>query len=177
MARKPDNGPSLGYRSIPEQAAGRKTPRRPPHLMALDRHAADILAAVLAEIEALKQVGTALEDGASPRLAGLRDLGIPYRPDDWFDGPLSWAHRKAYSRAAVRLASAGLVLRITQPKRDRVTHLQLTGAGLRRALRLVGRRADLAAIAEGLGRTAWGKGLAAGLTAGRRPPSCNLSTE
>jgi len=137
--------------------------------MVLDRHAADILAAVLAEIEALKHLGTALEEGASPRLAGLRDVGIAYRPDDWFGGPLSGARRKAYSRAAARLEGAGLLLRITEPNRDRVTHLQLTAAGLRRALRLVGPRADLAAIAEGLGRTTWGRELAAGLTPRRRP--------
>jgi len=139
--------------------------------MVLDRHAADVLVAVLAEIEALKHLGTALEDGASPRLTRVRDLGIPYRPDDWFDGPLSGARRKSYSRAAARLEGAGLLLRITEPNPDRVTHLQLTAAGLRRALRLVGPRADLAAIAEGLGRTTWGKELAAGLTAGRRPQS------
>jgi len=141
--------------------------------MALGRHAADILAAVLAEIEALRQLGIALEAGASRRLAQLRDLGIPYRPDDWFGGPLNWARRKAYSRAAARLEGAGLLLRITEPNRDRVTHVQLTAAGLRRALRLVGPRADLAAVAEGLGRTTWGKELAAGLTPRRRPESRN----
>ena len=176
MAREPDNAPSLGHKPVPEQAGGGNTARRSPRALALDRHAADILAAVLAEVEALKDLGRALEEGTSRRLAELRDLGIPYRPDDWFGGPLSWACRKAYSRAAVRLEAAGLIVRITQPKRDRVTHLQLTAAGLRRALRLVRRRADPTAVAEGLGRTTWGKQLAAGLTAGRCSPSRDPST-
>ena len=144
----------------PGEPLGGKTPRRSLQAIPLDADGVDILVAVLAEIEALPYLGTELEAGATRSLAELRDVGIPYRPGDWFGGPLSPARRKAYSRAATRLEDAGLVLRVTEPNRDRVTHLQPTAAGLRRAMRLVGRRADLAAIAEGLRRTAWGGHLA-----------------
>ena len=56
MGCKPDNGPPLGNKPVPEQVGVRRTPGGSARAMVLDRHAADILAAVLAEIEALKHL-------------------------------------------------------------------------------------------------------------------------
>ena len=170
MTQNRNTGRGLPSQSMSEMAAG---VRPTADSVALDVYATDILAAVLAGIETLPEVDAGLEGGATRWLAKLRDLGVPYQPDDWFDGPLSCARRKAYSRAAMRLEGAGLILRITQPNRDRVTHLQLTAAGLRRALRMVGSSANRAAVAEGLRRTTWGRELAVNLTVNRRPQAGN----
>ena len=59
--------------------------------------------------------------------------------------------------------------KITEPRRDRVTHLQLTTLGLRLALSRAGRHADRSAITEGLRLTRWGKDLAVNLSAGKKP--------
>jgi len=130
---------------------------------ALDPYAQRILRALLGETEALLALGLELERGECPALAALRDLGIPYRPAEWAGAPLTGARRKAFSRAAARLEAAGLVSRVTEENRDRVHCLRLTPAGLRWGLQLVGRRADRAALAEGLRRTTWGKAVAAAL--------------
>ena len=132
-------------------------------------HAEKILFGVLAEIEALPIFGPALTRGATPELVQIRDNGIPYRPAEWYGIPLDCAERQAYSRAAIRLEAHGVLRRITEPRRDRVTHLQLTATGLRLALSRAGRRADRSAIAEGLRLTRWGKDLAANISAGKKP--------
>ena len=104
-----------------------------------------------------------------PELVQMRDNGIPYRPAEWYGIALDCAERQAYSRAAMRLEAYGVLRRITEPRRDRVTHLQLMPLGLRLALRLAGRRADRSAIAEGLRLTRWGKDLAASIPANKNP--------
>ncbi len=142
------------------------TPLRIVTAAVMGEYVKRIMVALLAEIEALRDLGPTLEEGTTRGLADLRDLGIPYGPANWSDVPLSAASRKAYSRATARLERVGLVSRVPETRRDRVTHLRLTPAGLRWALALVGRRADRAALAEGLRRTTWGQELAAALTAG-----------
>ena len=135
----------------------------------VNEFAEKILFGVLAEIETLPMLRSALTQGATPELVGLRDTGIPYRPAEWYGVALDCAARQSYSRAAIRLEAHGVLRRITEPRRDRVTHLQLTATGLRLALSRAGRRADRSAIAEGLRLTRWGKDLAANLSAGKKP--------
>ena len=131
-----------------------------PPTVHLNDKAKGILTAVLAEIEALGRWEES--DGQTvwrPReLTALRHVGVPYRPAAWFGGPLGCAQRQAYSRAVRRLDRAGLVWLIRQRRRDRVSYLQLTAAGLRWAL--AGSRVDHTALAEGLRRTVWGADLA-----------------
>ena len=139
----------------------------------VNEYAEKILFGVLGEIEALPILEPMLTQGATPELVQMRDNGIPYRPAEWYGVPLDCAARQAYSRAAMRLEACGVLRRITEPRRDRVTHLQLTAFGLRLALSRAGRRADRSAIAEGLRLTRWGKNLAANLSAGKKPVKDN----
>jgi hypothetical protein len=125
---------------------------------ARDRH---LLLAALAEIEALAELDESLENAPDPGLAALVRVGIPYRPDGWFGETLCPACRKACSRALRRLERAGLMRLLTEPRRNRVTHVQLTPTGIRRAIELAGDATDRVAIIEGLQRTAWGADLAA----------------
>jgi len=125
-----------------------------------DRDADAILLAVLAEIEAFGELAERVARGADPGVVAMRNAGVPYRPAAWFSEPLAVARHKAYSRATERLEGEGLVRRITGERGRRVSRVQLTGAGLVRALELAGPGADRAAVAEGLRRTAWGGPLA-----------------
>lgn len=125
----------------------------------LDSHAQGLLLALLAEIEALGELHEALLDAPDVDLACLRQVGIPYRPTAWFRPRLTAARRQSLSRAARNLERAGLLRRILEPQRERVTHLQLTAQGLATALHLAGPQANPVTVLAGLERTAWGEPL------------------
>jgi len=137
-------------------------PRFCPRAIRLNDKARAILNALLDEIETLgRREQTEREEVAwAGEYGDFRRVGVPYRPAVWFGGPLRWAARKAYSRAAKRLDWAGLVWRIMHRRCDRVAYLQLTALGLRRALQLRGPGVDRTALAEGLRGTVWGADLA-----------------
>ena len=130
----------------------------PPKLPA---PADEILLAVLAEIEALAVIEPHREIATDPALAPMLSMGIPYQPGQWRNHPPGVSERQALSRAVRRLEQVGLLVRVTEPHRDRVTHLRPTAAGLQRALQLAGSQADPAAVAVGLRETSWGRQLAA----------------
>jgi hypothetical protein len=122
-------------------------------LMQIDRDGNRVLLQVLAEIEVFSTIDLLFET-KHPYVEGVQRLGIPYRPAIWFGGPLSGSRRKAISRATTKLAVRGLVKRMTQNRRDRVTHLRLTRAGFRRAIDLAG-EFDLGQMVESLARIDW----------------------
>lgn len=125
----------------------------------INRHQRDILLAMLAELEVLGSRTQHELRNANTHLVDMRNHGIPYTPDDWFESPLPAARRKALSRAAQCLESRGLLIRLTETNRNRVTHLLPTLDGLLRAIRLTS-QADFISIIAGLQRTAWGGRLA-----------------
>jgi hypothetical protein len=125
----------------------------------ISEHARKLLRAVLIEIESLPAFGHDLPNGRTLELRAIRDKGIPYRPSTWNGAPLNDTERQAYSRAALQLQMYGLLERITEQHRDRVTHVRLTDKGLRLALRLAGRDIDRSAHIEGLRLTNWGREL------------------
>jgi hypothetical protein len=130
----------------------------------VNEYARSILLSVLVEIEGLPRLGDALKRGVTWELKQVRDQGIEYKPAKWNGVPLDEAQRQAYSRAVLHLEKFGIVQRITERHRNRVTHVQPTARGLRLALRLVGRSADRLVIADGLRLTNWGKELAVGIS-------------
>jgi hypothetical protein len=140
-------------------------------------HARNLLRAVLIEIEWLPVFGADLSSGRTLELKGIRDRGIPYAPAKWDAAPLSDAERQACSRATLQLQGLGLLERITEPRRDRVTHVRPTASGLRLALQLAGPDADRLAIREGLGLTTWGKELADGMQTEPCPNSADAPDE
>jgi hypothetical protein len=117
-----------------------------------------LLRAMLAEIESFGELAEDVAHSQHVHMLGMRFRGVPYQPCQWF-APLTNAARMAYSRAARRLEDTGWVWRVTEERRDRVTHLQPTEAGLQLALELVP-GADRAALARGLRHTTWGHALA-----------------
>jgi hypothetical protein len=115
-----------------------------------------ILFTILAELETLAGLP---DDAATPLLATLCAVGLPFAPGEWFGYPLEPRQRMAFSRAARRLAARGLVRRVTETHRDRTVALVPTADGLAEALNLAGTRANRRAVREGLRRTQWGRDL------------------
>lgn len=119
-----------------------------------------ILVAMLAEIEVFAEVSEDALQGNDSYVVAMISVGIPYSPATWFGEALTQAQRMACSRATRRLATQGLVERILEDHRDRVTHLVLTSQGLRQAFQIAGPDACSEAVMEGLQRTTWGRPLA-----------------
>lgn len=119
-----------------------------------------ILVALLAEIEVFADVPEDALLGNDPYVRSMVTIGIPYSPATWFGEAVTPSQRMACSRAARRLATEGLVERILEGHRDRVTHLVPTTGGLRQALKIAGPDACSGAVMEGLQRTTWGRPLA-----------------
>ncbi len=59
----------------------------------------------------------------------LVDQATRYEPADWFRQRASVRNRSRWSRWTKRLASAGLVRRVSEPSRDRVHHVGVTTSG------------------------------------------------
>ena len=129
-----------------------------------------ILLTVLAEIETFAEIPEELFVAPPRYVEQMASLGVPYRPRAWFGGSLPPRLRKVCSRAVDRLEWSGLIERITEPKRDRVTHLRPTQAGLRAALEIAATSADRRAINEALRRTDWGGELSPDALARARSP-------
>ena len=106
----------------------------------------ELLLHLLAEVEVFAEYPEDLPHSLSTYAPEFRHYGVPYKLERWTDAAPPTAWRKGMSRAAQRLSDVGLLVRRTEPNRDRVTHLQFTVAGLRRALDLVGDRADRTAV-------------------------------
>lgn len=117
-----------------------------------------ILMCVMAEIETFaelnRHVATNIEE---PSISGMLHRGVSYRPSVWF-GNLSGARSKAISRATMRLERDGFARRIVEPRRNRVTHIRPTLAGMRYMTDVHQARPER--IAAGLRRTRWGPALA-----------------
>ena len=126
--------------------------------MQIDADGNRVLLHVLAEIEIFSTIDDLLFEMKHPYVQSMQQLGIPYRPAVWFGGPLSGSRRKAISRATMKLALRGLVERMTQRRRDRVTHLRLTRAGFCQAIELAG-DIDWPQLAASLAIIAWADGL------------------
>ena len=88
----------------------------------------------------------------------FRERGVPYRPRDWFSN-VTERDRQRFSRACLRLERDGYLIRITEPLRDRVMHVQPTLDGLRWIFQSSA-DFDSTPVIEGLRRTDWGRWMA-----------------
>jgi hypothetical protein len=119
----------------------------------------DLLLALLKDIVAFANIpdDQLRANRHDPYLNGMLTTGIPYRPKRWLPPPLSPAVRMACSRAARLLEQQKMAQRVTEPKRNRVTHLIPTPVGL--AVGMTGTRGiiDGNAVLKGLQRTLWAR--------------------
>lgn len=88
----------------------------------------------------------------------FRERGVPYRPRDWFSN-VTERDRQRFSRACQRLERDGYLIRVTEPLRDRVMHVQPTLDGLQWVLR-TNDAVDSTGVIESLRLTDWGRWMA-----------------
>ncbi len=123
-----------------------------------DPEGEQVLAALLADVEIFAKLDALLiTRSLDPYVASMVHRGVPYRPRVWF-GTLSWARTKAISRATMRLERDGFAVRIVELRRNRVTHVRPTLAGIRFMMDV--HHVPPEHIAAGLRRTRWGSALA-----------------
>lgn len=134
-------------------------PASPPDPTVPDSDGAAVLQALLRRLIWFASLDEPVAaQSRQPEVAGLRRHGIPYSTCEWF-GPIDDWQRQRYSRATMRLEGNGYVIRITEPRRDRVTHLRPTLNGLMWALR-ASPATDIGEVTTALRRTEWGRRLA-----------------
>ncbi len=114
-----------------------------------------ILLVTVAGIEVLgREPADEVGQSTNPYLIAIRDVGVPYEVDFWF-GPVTGAQRKAYSRATQQLDDRGFVQRVTEPNRDRVTHVRPTYAGLEWVMDVAGQSVNRKTLLRGLEYCDW----------------------
>ena len=123
-----------------------------------------VLVHVLAELDAFGEAIRDHKSWASKRAQTdgrtrwpayqIRNFGIPYRPSEWVDYPLSNAKHQGFSRAVKRLEADGMMATV-RGQEGRLTHLQLTPTGLALALESAPSSADVDAIGRALEVTVW----------------------
>ncbi len=121
----------------------------------IDRDGKHILLAVLAELEVFSTLDETLFEKGNPYVWNVRHVGVLYRPAVWFGGPLSASRRKSLTRATRKLTRDGLVDRVTEKRRDRVTHLKLTPNGFSQALQLADQKVEWQQLVDSLAWIEW----------------------
>ncbi|MDA7874266.1 hypothetical protein N9B17_03775 [Rhodopirellula sp.] len=114
---------------------------------------------LLAEIEVFSEIDVSAVGISSTWLDGMRNRGIPFTPEDWSatHGP---SRKMQLVRAARDLESMGLLRRITEPHRNRTTHVIPSIQLLQQTIVKLNGHANVAAICSGLQQTHWGHELA-----------------
>jgi hypothetical protein len=99
-------------------------------------------------------------------------VGVQYQPSVWHDS-LTSRDRKRLSRTAKRLEAAGFLERITEPQRDRVTHIRPMSAALRWLTEAAKGSVNRPALLEGVKRCDWAAGFCRQLSFRARQPRKN----
>ncbi len=129
---------------------------------------AELLYPIVAEIESFGAMDpVVLKQAVAPFIRAMQTVGVPYSPSTWF-GALAPAERKRLTRATKRLEVLGYLERVTEPNRDRATHVRPTYAALAWVIDTAGESVNLAELSEGLSRCEWADDLGRQLRAGDR---------
>ena len=140
----------------------------------IDRDGKHILLAVLAELEVFSTLDETLFEKGNPYVWNVRHVGIPYCPAVWFGGRLSAGRRKSLTRATRKLTRKRLVRRVTEKRRDRLTHLRLTPDGFSQALQLADQKVEWQQLVESLAWIEWADDLWQALD--QYPPALEIIT-
>lgn len=120
---------------------------------------ADLLFPIVADIEWLGTPdGKRLAETDAPNIRELQTVGVRYQPSAWHDS-LTKKERNRLSHTAKRLEAAGFLERITEPQRDRVTHIRPTSKALRWVIEAAKGSVNQPALLEGVKSCHWAAGL------------------
>ena len=110
---------------------------------------------LLAEIEVFAEIDVSAVGISSTWLNGMRNRGIPFKPEHWSAGH-GPRRKMQLVRAARDLERKGLLRRLTEPHRDRTTYVIPSITLLRQTTEKLRGQADVNAICLGLRKTHWG---------------------
>ncbi len=111
---------------------------------------------LVAELEVFAEAELEIEGIADTWLSGMLHHGIPFTPSFW-SGNQNPRLKMRLVRAADQLELLGMLKRLTQPNRDRTTHVVPTAELIKETVERLGNEVDFDAVVEGLSRTDWGQ--------------------
>lgn len=120
----------------------------------------ELLCNVLADIETFAEIGRRVRISEMRFAKSMREIGVPFTPSLWKCGRATPAQQMAYTRAVRRLERMKLITRVSEPSRDRTTHVKPTEAAIATLIELLGDRVSLGGLVASLSLTDWGRTLA-----------------
>lgn len=118
---------------------------------------------LVAELEVFAEIDLDLPGIKSSWLTGMLHHGIPFSPSYWV-GDENPRRKMRLVRAAKQLEQKGLLTRVTEPNRDRATHVIPSLELISETIDQLSDEANLGAVVAALSRTDWGAGIACRLT-------------
>ncbi len=113
---------------------------------------------LLAELEIFAEINLDTPGIMDSWLTGMLRHGIPFTPSYW-TGNDSPGAKMRLVRAAAQLEQKGLLKRVTEPNRDRTTHVIPSLALISETIGRLGDDVNVDAVISALSRTDWGVGL------------------
>ena len=114
---------------------------------------------LLAELEVFSEINLDLPGIKSSWLTGMLRHGIPFTPSYW-TGNDSPGAKMRLVRAVTQLEQKGLLTRVTEPNRDRTTHVIPSTKLISDTIDQLGDEANVDAVIAALSQTDWGAGIA-----------------
>ncbi|MGB7328729.1 hypothetical protein SH528x_000227 [Novipirellula sp. SH528] len=114
---------------------------------------------LVAELEVFAEVQLDVPGISDPWISGMLHRGIPFTPSFWAGDRIP-QRKMRLVRAAEQLERLELLKRVTEPNRDRTTHVIPSTKLIVDTIDQLGNQVDLNAVVAGLSRTAWGRGIA-----------------
>jgi hypothetical protein len=118
---------------------------------------------LVAELEVFAEAQLEIEGIADSWITGMLHRGIPFMPSYWSGGQNPRLKIRLV-RAADQLEQLGMLKRLTEPNRDRTTHVIPTPELIAGTIDRLRNQVDVDAVVAGLSRTSWGSGVANRLT-------------
>lgn len=114
---------------------------------------------LVAELEVFAEIDLDLPGIKSSWLTGMLRHGIPFTPGQWA-GDENPRQKMRLVRAAKQLELMGLLARVTEPNRDRTTHVIPSPELILDTIDQLGDEANVDAVIAALSQADWGAGIA-----------------
>ncbi|TWT65474.1 hypothetical protein [Crateriforma conspicua] len=114
---------------------------------------------LLAELEVFAEIDLKVPGITDPWIVGMLRHGIPFTPSYW-SGDENPRQKMRLVRTAKELERIGLLKRVTEPNRDRTTHVIPSPELISATIGRLGDEVNVDAVIAALSRTDWGAGIA-----------------
>ena len=117
---------------------------------------------LLAELEVFAEIDLDVPGITDSWIVGMLRHGVPFTPSYW-GGDKNPRRKMQLVRAAKQLEQMGRLKRVTEPNRDRTTHVIPTPELISETIGRLGDEVSVDAVIAALSRTDWGAGIASQL--------------